>query len=111
VVRRAGGRVEELPAPVHRLPLGALREGSWDLLPFQMHVGDLMLLYSDGLTEAQNHAGEFFGEERLHRLLGDIDGDPQAVVDRVISEIGAFTAGADPYDDITVVAARWAGDA
>ena len=111
VVRRSSGRVEELPAPIHRLPLGALREGSWDLLPLEIQVGDLLLLYSDGLTEAQNHAGEFFGEERLHRLLAKIDGEPQAIVDRIMAELGAFTAGADPYDDITVVAARWAGDA
>jgi len=111
VVRRTGGRVEELPSPRHRLPLGALREGSWDLLPLELHAGDLLLLYSDGLTEAQNQAGEFFGEERLHRVLTRADGDPQAVVAAVLAALDAFTAGADPYDDITVVAAKWAGDA
>ena len=111
VVRRSGGRVEELPSPRHRLPLGALREGSWDLLPLTMGAGDMLLLYSDGLTEAQNHAGEFFGEERLHRLLGRADGDPQTVVASVLAALEAFTAGADPYDDITVVAAKWMGDA
>jgi serine phosphatase RsbU (regulator of sigma subunit) len=108
LVRRSSGRVEELPPPHHRLPLGALREGSWDLVPFAVQPGDLLLLYSDGLTEAQNHAGEFFGEERLHRVLARTDGEPQAVVSGVLEALAAFTAGADPYDDITVVAATWA---
>jgi sigma-B regulation protein RsbU (phosphoserine phosphatase) len=111
VVRRSDGTVEELPAPVHRLPLGALREGRWDLLPLRVDVGDLLLLYSDGLTEAQNSAGELFGEERLHRLLRGVDGEPHTVVERVLGELAAFTAGADPYDDITVVAAKWTGEA
>lgn len=111
VVRRSSGVVEELPAPKHRLPLGALRGGRWDLLPLELGIGDLLLLYSDGLTEAQNSAGEFFGEDRLHRLLGKVDGEPRAVVNTVLAELRAFTAGADPYDDITVVAATWVGDA
>jgi sigma-B regulation protein RsbU (phosphoserine phosphatase) len=108
-VRRRSGLVEELPAPRHRLPLGALREGAWDLLPFAVSAGDLMLLYSDGLTEAQNPAGEFFGEERLHHLLAGADGEPHAVVASVLQALESFTAGADPYDDITVVAAQWTG--
>ena len=109
VLRRASGHVEELPAPLHRLPLGALREGSWDLVPFAVRAGDMLLLYSDGLTEAQNHAGEFFGEERLHRVLARADGEPQAIVAGIMDALAAFTAGADPYDDITVVAAKWTG--
>jgi sigma-B regulation protein RsbU (phosphoserine phosphatase) len=80
-------------------------------MPLEMQAGDLLLLYSDGLTEAQNPAGEFFGEERLHRLHTRADGEPQAVVASVLQALEAFTAGADPYDDITVVAAKWMGDA
>jgi len=111
VLRRVTGAVEELPAPRHRLPLGALREGSWDLIPLEVRPGDLVLMYSDGLTEAQNAAGEFFGEARLHHLLAAADGEPESVVDSVLEELREFTAGADPYDDITVVAAKWVGDA
>ena len=111
VVRRRAGRVEELPPPRHRLPLGALREGSWDLVPMQLRAGDLLLLYSDGLTDAQNLTGELFGEQRLHQLLAAEPGEPQAVVASVLRALGSFTAGADPYDDITVVAAQWTGDA
>ncbi|MFH1177426.1 MAG: PP2C family protein-serine/threonine phosphatase, partial [Acidobacteriota bacterium] len=109
VVRRRHGWVEELPPPLHRLPLGALRGGRWDLLPFELYPGDLLVLYSDGVTDAQNPAGEYFGEERLFSLLARVDTEPERAVEQVIGEVEAFTAGADPYDDITLVAARWVG--
>jgi sigma-B regulation protein RsbU (phosphoserine phosphatase) len=110
---RRGGRLEviEGPAPVHRLPLGALKEGAWDLRDLQLSPGDLLVLYSDGMTEAQNPAGEFFGEERLHATLVGNDGQPAAIVDGLMTELRAFVGDAEPYDDVTVVAVRWMGDA
>ena len=110
---RRGGRLEviEGPAPVHRLPLGALKEGAWDLRELQLSPGDLLVLYSDGMTEAQNPAGEFFGEERLHATLVGNDGQPAAIVDGLMTELRAFVGDAEPYDDVTVVAVRWMGDA
>ena len=96
IVRRSDGRSRSCRSPRHRLPLGALRGGSWDLLQFEMGSGDLLFLYSDGLTEAQNHAGEFFGEKRLHTLLAGADGEPQAVVARVLDALESFTPAPIP---------------
>jgi serine phosphatase RsbU (regulator of sigma subunit) len=111
LVRRLQGGVEELPPPRHRLPLGALRGGEWDLLPLRLCAGEMLLLYSDGVTEAQNPAGEYFGDERLQRAFSRADGEPQAVVREILDAVKIFTSGADPYDDITLVAAKWVGDA
>jgi serine phosphatase RsbU (regulator of sigma subunit) len=107
--RDRAGRVAEMPAPLHRLPIGALKDVHWDVLQFQVDVGDLLLLYSDGVTEARSPAGEFFGEERLHEVLASADGSPAAVVEQVMGAIETFTAGGEPYDDITLVAVRWTG--
>jgi serine phosphatase RsbU (regulator of sigma subunit) len=47
------------------MPLGILEEASWEPQQIQLDPGDALLLYSDGITEAQNAAGELFGEARL----------------------------------------------
>ena len=110
LLRRASGAVEEMPAPANRLPVGALKGVHWDVLPFAIAPGEVMLLYSDGLTDARNPAGEPFGDDRLQRVLGGARGDARAVVDDVMQAVGEFTAGSEPYDDITLVAARWVGE-
>jgi len=109
LLRRAG-TVEELPAPVNRLPIGALRGVRWDVLPLCLEPGQLVLVYSDGVTEARDATGEVFGEERLQQVLAGVDGEPRVVVDEIMRAIEAFTAGGEPYDDITLLAARWVGE-
>jgi len=109
--RRADGEVWELPAPAHRLPVGALKDVHWDVLPLRIQPGDLLLLYSDGVTEARDPAGEFFGEERLREVLGRAGGDVASVVEEVLQAVEAFAAGGEPYDDITLLAVRWMGEA
>jgi serine phosphatase RsbU (regulator of sigma subunit) len=110
LMRRTSGRVDELPAPTTRLPVGALRNVHWDVLPLAVGVGDLVLLYSDGVTDARNAAGDTFGDERLRHVLARADGDPRSVVDHVMDAVNEFTAGGEPYDDITLVAVCWVGD-
>jgi len=110
LLRRPSGEVRELPAPRHRLPLGALRDGEWDLCEIELAAGDTLLFYSDGLVDARNRHGEPFGEERLIRLVGNNNGTPRAMATRLRSALAAFTAGAEPYDDVTLVAGRFVGD-
>ncbi|MEW6338610.1 MAG: SpoIIE family protein phosphatase [Acidobacteriota bacterium] len=110
LIRRGTGRVEEGPAPVHRLPLGALRGGAWDFSSVRLEPGDVLIVYSDGLTEAQNEQGEFFGDERLMSVVQAVNGGPQSVVDQIVEEVGDFVGEAEPYDDVTVVALRWSGE-
>ncbi len=109
LLRRAGGGVEELPPPMYRLPVGALRDAHWDLVRFALSPGDTVLLYSDGLSDARTADGEPFGDERIARVLANGDGEPAAVVAGMMREVEAFTAGGEAYDDITLVALRWTG--
>jgi serine phosphatase RsbU (regulator of sigma subunit) len=102
--RSAAGGIEELPFPEHRLPLGALDRGGFRSLNARLDPGDLVLAYSDGVVEAQSPAGELFGQQRLEAVLGEAPGEPQQVIDRVLAELDRFTAGLDPYDDVTLLA-------
>lgn len=104
LVRTAEGAVRELPLPPHRLPLGALLDGRYVATRAAVEPGDLVLGYSDGVTEAQAPDGELFGEERLMRVLSAARGGPQEVVRQLLEAIAQFTRGAEPYDDITLVA-------
>jgi sigma-B regulation protein RsbU (phosphoserine phosphatase) len=63
-----------------------------------------VLGYSDGVVDALSPLGEQFGEGRLEAVLADCPADPEAVVARVLDAVRRFAEGAEPYDDITLVA-------
>jgi sigma-B regulation protein RsbU (phosphoserine phosphatase) len=72
----------------------------------QLSAGDLVVLYSDGITEAIDAADEEFGMDRLTRLLLDHRGEaPGELSSRIFSSVAEFTRGVDQYDDQTVLAA------
>lgn len=104
LVRRAGGGVEELPLSQHRLPLGALLDGAYVSSVAPLGPGDLVLAFSDGATDALSPEGEPFGAVRLAEVLAAAPPRPEDALERVLSAIAQFTRGAEPYDDITLVA-------
>ena len=74
-----------------------------------LEPGDTFVLFSDGVSEAMNTADDFYGEERLLRLLSEDPGTSAAeTVTRVMGDVHVFAAGAKQSDDITVLAARYA---
>jgi serine phosphatase RsbU (regulator of sigma subunit) len=68
--------------------------------------GDVLFLYTDGLVECENPAGEAFGDKRLRRLLATLDGDAERMRARLLEEVGRFLGGADPSDDLTFALAE-----
>jgi serine phosphatase RsbU (regulator of sigma subunit) len=67
-------------------------------------IGDVVLLFTDGLTEAMNAAGEPFGEERLAALVEEHGDLPfEELRERILREIRAFVGGAGLHDDLTLV--------
>jgi sigma-B regulation protein RsbU (phosphoserine phosphatase) len=70
-----------------------------------MEPGSVLLMYTDGITEAANQAGEMFGVERLRRLLASRAwNSARLLVERVFSDVRAFSNAEPPTDDQTVVA-------
>jgi len=104
LIRRAKGAVERLD-PLHGPVVGA-REGlAYKEDSVSVSEGDVLLMYTDGVTEARNRAEEFFEEQRLTDLLstGEFD-SAKAVVETTVSKVKQFEDGADQFDDITVMA-------
>ena len=77
----------------------------WDctMAECQLHEGDTLAIYSDGVTEALSETGEEFGDERLERaLVATRDRSAQAGLDGVLAEVQKFS-GSNQYDDITLI--------
>ena len=67
--------------------------------------GDALFLFSDGITEAFNPAGELFGNARLERLLDQARGRGAGeIVGEILADTARFAAGAEQSDDITCLA-------
>jgi len=75
----------------------------------KLFTGDIVVFYTDGLTEAQNGAGQMFGLERLGNAVAvNRAAEPEAIVARVIEELEKFAEGTPPDDDITIVVMKLA---
>jgi serine phosphatase RsbU (regulator of sigma subunit) len=103
---RASGGYEELPGAggmiLGILPMATYKESHARLLP-----GDMLVMFSDGVTEASNPAGDEFGERRLAELVASLHGQPASeIVEQIHLAVAAYTEGAPAADDITVVVAR-----
>jgi serine phosphatase RsbU (regulator of sigma subunit) len=76
-----------------------------DLMP-----GDRIVLYTDGVTEAQNDSGEFFGRKRLREAVKKATGATCAELHAAIQKaVLDFTAGAEQADDLTLVVVEYRG--
>jgi sigma-B regulation protein RsbU (phosphoserine phosphatase) len=75
-----------------------------------MEPGDLLLLYTDGVTEAMDAGDRLFSEKRLERLLASMDtDDADRVVDDTVAAVKAFEGVAEQADDITILALAFHG--
>jgi sigma-B regulation protein RsbU (phosphoserine phosphatase) len=87
--------------------LGALDEFAFAQERVEFDPGTVMLIFSDGITEALNTDGEEFGEERLMEILLSNTELPSAqLIDTIIAAVDAFAHGLTQSDDITLVAVR-----
>jgi sigma-B regulation protein RsbU (phosphoserine phosphatase) len=105
-----GGRFGLLDGP--RNPL----VGSVDGLSFtggelQLAPDCVLVLYTDGVTDAQNREGAHFGIERLLATLDGAARDPAALVEATIGAVDAFAGAVAQADDITLLAMRYRGSA
>lgn len=76
----------------------------------QLQPNDMLLMYTDGVTEAFNNAGELYGEKRLRALCGGAAGvDAQTLCETVKASVDAFSDGCTQADDITMLAIRYKG--
>lgn len=92
------------------LILGLFETASYEEETVQLEKGDLVVVFSDGVSEARNVNDEEFGEERvIEVLMNDRDAEPQVVLERLLSRIREFAAGAVQSDDVTIMVVRYVG--
>jgi serine phosphatase RsbU (regulator of sigma subunit) len=102
LLRVENGQVDKLIRT--GIPLGMFEGMAWERAQIQIQPGDLLLLYTDGVPEAQNLAHEEFGDDRFVALGQEKQGLPAAEIqDTVIAAIDEFAGDAPQFDDITLM--------
>lgn len=100
--RAETGRCDHLD--VNGLILGVKPDVIYEEKETEMASGDLLILFTDGLTEAENHTGDFFGEDRLEELLREYHLLPTGqIIDRIMEQARLFTGTRSFRDDVTIV--------
>jgi phosphoserine phosphatase RsbU/P len=87
------------------LPLGMFAKASFPVFRFAIEAGDSLLIYTDGLTESRNPAGEEYGLHRV-KAVADASGKctPSDLISHCLSDLRSFTAGMKQTDDLTLLA-------
>lgn len=102
IVGRSDGRVEQLESG--GFPLGILPSADYEVGQIHLNSGDSLVIYSDGVSEANNLAGDEFGMDRLEQVISkNIHASAAGMRDKVESALSAFTQTAPANDDITLV--------
>jgi len=100
--RCATGKIEELESNAN--VLGLFDTASYESGAFHLDKGDILVVYSDGLPDAQNPRQEMFGEDRLLELIRqEAPSGSHALEQKLLNDIGEFTQGMPQTDDITFV--------
>ena len=107
---RANGERLELEAS--GTPVGLVETAEFAVVEQWLAAGDKIVIYSDGVTEAQNLEKRFFGKRRLREVVEAHAGHSCAAIHDAIQEaVAAFTEGAAQSDDITLVVLEFSGTA
>jgi serine phosphatase RsbU (regulator of sigma subunit) len=86
------------------IPLGMFEEMEWQKAKIQINPGDVLLLYTDGVTEAQNVADEEYGDDRLLEVgRTTMDQPAEEINDAIMNSIYDFVGEAPQFDDITLL--------
>lgn len=105
-LRRHGEEVDD-----HRLvpsgpAVGLVKEAAYEMRRITLAPGDWLLVYTDGVTEARNAAGEPFGFQRLKKVSLDPAAPPAQFLRMIDEQVSRFTGRPEPWDDVTMLVLR-----
>lgn len=76
----------------------------------QLHAGDVIVYYTDGLTEAENPNKDQYGEERLAQtLINNANQSAEDIMTTILDDVDVFAEGEPPFDDLTIMVVRYTG--
>ena len=100
ILRRTSGNVERLS--VGGLPLGIQPEAAYSAAEVTLAPGDCLVIFTDGLVEAENQTGEAYGEDRLlASLQSGVGFAPYVLLERLLTDVNVFVGTTPQHDDIT----------
>ena len=110
-VMKAGGPFAVL-RDKHGVFIGALKGYTYKAYELQLEPGDKLFVYTDGVPEANNADNDMFGMTRMEASLNRVCGrDPEGILRGVREDVDAFVAGADQFDDLTMLCLQYNGPA
>ena len=94
----------------HGFVLGSLESMRYETYDIQLHSGDTVFVYTDGVAEATNASNELFGTERLTEALNAIpDGSPEELILTAGKAVNDFVKDAPQFDDLTMLCLKYNG--
>ncbi len=105
IVRRADGRFERIETPgTNGLALGMFEGARYDTNVAQIDPGDVLVLFSDGITEAENTSGRPFDDHGLETVVAnEAANDPEAIGRAILKAVEAHAGDARLADDLTAL--------
>ncbi|MFM7161721.1 MAG: SpoIIE family protein phosphatase [Planctomycetaceae bacterium] len=103
LLRSADGTVSSLGIQCSGLPVGIEPGPSYQQSRFELRPGDTLLLFTDGVTDAENPERRWFGLERLKEMFARAGTDPESIIDSIVGDIEQFSAGAPRADDLCLI--------
>jgi sigma-B regulation protein RsbU (phosphoserine phosphatase) len=95
-------------AVIRNLPIGILIDWDYEWQETTLKSGDTLFLFTDGLNDAENAAGDRYGRQRVPELVdGHTDFTSQQLAELVKSEIGRYVGDTDQSDDLTMLIIKW----
>jgi sigma-B regulation protein RsbU (phosphoserine phosphatase) len=88
--------------------LGLFADARYEEETLRLSPGDVIIAFSDGVSEALDAEGHEYGDERLIACIKPLQGGtPQAILDALLADVHTFCGSATPSDDITIVVVRY----
>jgi serine phosphatase RsbU (regulator of sigma subunit) len=105
-IRRADGTVDKIGEAVGGFPLGIVPDADYQQIDVALHPGDVVAVFSDGVTDARNQNEELYDSRKSWRLLDMLAktrGSPQTVGRAILEDISDFSSGHTQADDLTLI--------
>jgi serine phosphatase RsbU (regulator of sigma subunit) len=107
VVRTRDGSCRLFHLKPTSIPVGIGTDTKFLSTMFQLEIGDVLVAYTDGITEAENRHGEFWGQRRLETALRSYSRKPPAqIIQGILDQVSTFVNGSPQHDDMTMVVMR-----
>lgn len=103
IIRKPDGTLEEFPDEICGVPLGVVDGYPYDVVTRDIHPGETFVIYTDGVSEAMNAAGDLYGIETLRNLVQKESGDTQQLGTKIRADVRRHAGGIPQNDDITLM--------